>query len=195
MLFPAITVTPSTPLSFDLSRLSGPGVRVSSISVHNTTGGGALYYGLSDFAPGTKVGGLFTDNFTGKSTIPYGRPQVENFSPSSDPTANTSGFGLASVMPGWTFSDASDASDDGNMVVSNLDGVITFAAAFSGNHSSVTTPRISQPLLSSANGIPVEAGATVRLEAGYLDYKLSRWFGLVVASATTATVRLQITLA
>lgn len=195
MLFPVLSVSGATPLMLDLGRISGPGVRVSSITIHNDEGSDQVYYGLLDWAPGTRVGGVFAESMLGKKTVAYGKVQGNNFSASANPVLSTSGIGLQSVQPGWVFSDFSSGGDDGNVVLSNVDGVITFANVFGSGHNGVETAGIEQPVLSSGNGIPVVAGSTVMLEAGYLDYKLSRWFGLVVAGGETATVRLQITVA
>lgn len=176
-LFPAITITDSTPFTFRLTDASPRKSKLVYLEAWSDAGGASIYYGT---VPGPAISvdpAFYTTGGTKFTVNTIGQDQDR----------------LRHIPLGSVFSCADNAGSDGLYVVANDGRFLTMNAAFSTDASEVCV--FTPPAVASTNGMVIAAGSgrifTTEQHSRFLEEPIR----FVVAAAATATLRIAYTIA
>lgn len=183
MIFPAITITDSTPFTLDVRRYAGSTNKITALWVWNDTGGSVVYHGpvLEDAAFSMDLTADLTNK--NKLTMVAYVDANPNF---------VGGYVQGRNLLGWTWSAASpDADDDGNFVVGQTSEFLEFRRDFVNDYA-IAAVTLTPPAVTSDNGIPILANNGFMLVADQANRFLNHPRKFVVATGGNATLRISI---
>ena len=172
MLFPAISITSSTPFDFRLSDYVRSPQDIANVEVYADPSGSDIYYGPAD-DPAIEISNVDEKSaIVGSPIIPkqYGTP--------------TGSFGWHDIKPGHVFSCDDNFSDNGKYVVAVDERFITMNADMTISYIGGATFVFAPPTVNSTNGIPLLAGTWRSFTADKASRFLNRRIRFVVASGT-----------
>lgn len=177
MVFPAITITSSTPFVFNPRWLCRLGGHVAVLEIYNNAGGADLYYG-DEPAQAVSISGYSQPGTNGKTSLGKNKGVL---------LPNTPGWN--DIRPGYVFSCVDSVGDDGKYVVEVNENEVIMNTAMTitpDGYAIAFTP----PSITSTNGFIIPSGTGKSFTSDHNSRWLDGKLRLIVPSGT-ATVRLR----